>query len=486
MDRRQFLRTVGAAASAMALPRLALGAEARRRRPNFIFVLADDLGWGDLRCYGHRHIRTPNLDRLARQGTLFTQFYVNSAVCSPSRAAFMTGCFPARLRIHGHLARPQQNAARGMPNWLDAAVPAVTRLLQRAGYATAHFGKWHLGSGQGAPDPGAYGIDVHRTLNSNGPGFEQQSDPYFRAKSTALFVDEAIKFIEANRDKPFYINLWTLIPHATLHPTEEQMKPYRRFAPGRNVPYKGAMQIYYATVANLDQEVGRLMKKLDELGLADNTVVFFSSDNGPEDIHIRNASHSGVGSPGPFRGRKRSLYEGGVRVPFIVRWPKGVPSGRVDDTSVLAGVDFLPTVCRLAGVELPKGFRPDGEDVSDILRGKPRPRTKPILWEWRFGIFGYAYHRSPMLAIRDGDWKLLMNPDRSRVELYNIPQDRLELNNLAERYPGVVERLSQRVLAWQKTLPKGPVSSAAGRSDYRWPRPAKQGTSAAYEKRKGK
>ncbi len=459
-----------AGSSSLIQAALAQSERSSGNRPNFIFILTDDLGWGDLGCYGHRSLKTPRLDRLAEQGTLYTQFYVSSAVCSPSRAAFMTSHFPARHRIHGHLASPQQNEARGMPNHLDARVPTVTRLFQDAGYATAHFGKWHLGSGEGAPDPGAYGIGDHRTVNSNGPDWEDRDDPYFRARSTRLFVDETIRFTEANRDRPFYVNLWTLLPHALLHPTDEQMAPYRRFGPGGKFPYKGAMQIYYASVSDIDEQVGRLMAKLDELGLADNTVVVFSSDNGPEDIHIRNASHSGVGTPGPFRGRKRSIYEGGVRMPLIVRWPGHIPAGRIDDSTVVGAVDFLPTVCSMAGLELPGGLDPDGEDMSAALLGKPGERTKPLMWEWRFNITGHMLNRSPMLAIRDGKWKLLMNPDRSRVELYDIPKDPSELNNLAKKHRDVVKRLSKQVLSWQATLPEGPVLPNAGANAYPWPR----------------
>ena len=186
------------------------------------------------------------------------------------------------------------------------------------------------------------------------------------------------------------------------------MSPYRRFAPGNNLPYKGAKQIYYASVTDMDTQIGRLLKRLDELGLADNTIVIFSSDNGPEDIHIRNAVHSGIGSPGPFRGRKRSLYEGGVRMPFIVRWPGHTPAERVDDESVLTAVDFLPTICGVAGVTTPNRYIPDGEDVSDILQGNSRTRSNAIMWEWRLPVQGYIIHRSPMLAIRDGEWKLVM------------------------------------------------------------------------------
>jgi arylsulfatase A-like enzyme len=291
-----------------------------------------------LGSYGHTQVKTPHLDRLAMQGTLFTQFYVNGSVCSPSRTAFMTSHFPARHAMHGHLDTPEQNQARGMPSWIDPAVPTVTRLLSEAGYTTAHFGKWHLGSGPGAPDLGAYGIDDYGMMDANGRAWDASS-PFFRAQSTAALMDETIRFIRSHRDKPFYVNVWTLVPHAILNPTEEQMQPYKRLSPGGpKFPHKSAAQIYYASVTDLDTQVG---------------------------------------SAGPFRGRKRSLYEGGVRVPGIIRWPGKVPAGRVDDQSVFSGVDWLPTVCKLAGVSLPPDLKPDGEDMSDVLWGHPRPCVNP-------------------------------------------------------------------------------------------------------------
>ncbi|MBP7933567.1 MAG: sulfatase-like hydrolase/transferase [Phycisphaerae bacterium] len=437
-------------------------------RPNVLFILADDLGWGDLSCYGHRQLKTPWLDRLATQGMLFTQFYVNGSVCSPSRCAFMTGQYPARHRIHGHFASHELNARRGMSNWLDPEVPNVAALFKTAGYATAHFGKWHLGAGLGAPDPTAYGFDQARTMVSVNPGWSEPPDQFW-PKSTRLLVDETLRFIRANKDRPFYVNLWTLLPHATLNPTEEQMRPYNHLNPGSGIRHKGAEAIYYASVGDLDEQIGRLLEGLEELGLADETLVIFSSDNGPEDIHIVNAGHSGVGSAGPFRGRKRSLYEGGIRVPFIVRWPSHVPAGRVEDRSVVAGVDFLPTMCSLAGIQPPASHPLDGEDMSDVLLGSARPRRTPLMWEWRFNIPGEPFHRSPMLAIRESDWKLLTNPDRSRTELYDIPSDPTQLNNLAERRQDLVEQLAAKVLAWHRSLPEGPIEASAGRDNYPWP-----------------
>lgn len=461
------------------LSSLAALAPAPLARPNIVFVLADDLGWGDLSCYGNRRCSTPNLDRLASQGVLFTNFYVNGSVCSPSRTAFTTGQYPARHRVHGHFAAPELNARRGMPNFLDPRVPTLAASLKRAGYSTAHFGKWHLGNGPGAPMPDAYGFDVHASVNSNETRWAAE-DAGFRARSTAWIVDNALDFIAKQKDHPFYTQLWTLLPHAPLAPTEEQMAPFSKLQPGPHVPHKGAWQIYNASLKNLDDELGRFFRRLEELGQAGNTLVLFSSDNGPEDIHIQNAAHSGVGSPGPFRGRKRSLYEGGVRLPLIARWPNRIPAGRVDSSSVLSAVDFAPTLTRLALADpLPN---PDGEDVTSPLLGQPATGRQDLFWEWRFQIAGYYQNRSPILSIRSGDHKLLMNPDRSRVELYDIPRDPGEAQNLAPQQPKIVEALSKKVLAWQKTLPAGPFDPGAGSLDYPWPKadtlsPSLQGAS---------
>lgn len=431
-------------------------------KPNVIFILADDLGWGDLGCYGHNQIKTPNLDRLASQGTLFTQFYVNGSVCSPSRCAFFTGQYPARHRIHGHYATPQMNEQRGMSQFLDPQVPNVASRLKAAGYTTAHVGKWHLGSNSGGPEPTAYGFDFVGTSEkggANGP----EGDPYFRARSTELFVDESLKFIEANQQRPFYLQLWTLVPHATLNPTAEQMAPYARLrAGGREFPHASAAEIFYASVSDLDRQIGRLIDGLDRLGLADKTLILFSSDNGPEDIHVGNAGHSGIGSAGPFRGRKRSLYEGGIRVPGIVRWTGKVPAGKIDDTSVIAGVDWLPTLMELAGEDSAQSAALDGESVWDILQGKSRERQRPLFWQWRFRIAGEPFHHSPQLAVRDQRWKFYMNPNGSRQELYDMSVDLTQLNNVADKHPDVVARLSQQLLAWSKELPSGPADPGAG------------------------
>ncbi len=442
-------------------------------RPNIIFIFADDWGWGDLGCYGHDRLKTPNLDRLASQGTLFTQFYVCSGVCSPSRTAVMTGQFPARHGVHGHFAAHDLNARRGMPNWLNSDATTYTRLLQQHGYRVGHYGKWHLGHGEGAPEPFAYGIDECRINTGNGPylGFLTNDVGHLRASSSELIVDESIRFIDRNSQSPFMLNVWLNDTHATLDPDEEQLEPYLSHIPmGLEGKHTGANAIYFAAVTNADRHIGRLLDHLDKSGLADNTMVIFSADNGPEDIAIRNSAHSGLGSPGPFRGRKRSLYEGGIRTPFILRWHNGgTPAGIVNNSSPISAVDLLPTFCEAAGCQLPDNRDLDGESMLDVFKGSNRGRETALMWEWRFRIAGHVINRSPILAIRDANWKLLVNPDHSRIELFDIPSDPMELNNLAAEQPEIVDRLAERVANWQTELPEGPFDDGAGTNTYPWP-----------------
>lgn len=448
---------------------------AAERNPNVIFILTDDQGWSDAHFAGHPYVRTPHLDKFASQGTWLRQFYVAATVCSPSRAAFMTSHSPARHFVHGHFSTHDQNAARSMPDWLDPKVPTVASLLKGAGYATGHFGKWHLGSGAGAPEPSAYGFDVSKTVNANGPQLgDEGKDPYFRAKSTALIVDETIAFMKANKERPFYANVWTLLPHAKLNPTPEQLAVYAGLNPSAGDPafgpwmqkylggakdLKSQMQVFCASLTDLDTQLGRLFAALDEMNLTNDTVIFFSSDNGAEDYRIGNASNGGVGNTGPLRARKRSMYEGGIRTFGIVRWPGHVPAGKRDDVSVTGGVDFLPTICKLTGVSVPENLRPDGEDVSDIWLGKPRARKKPLHWEWLFNVQGADY-TPPMLTVRDGDWKLFVNHNGAGAQLFNIPKDIGEERDVAVANPEVVQALTAKALAWAKSLPPSKARDA--------------------------
>lgn len=463
IDRRSFLKNVALTGMALSESLKSLSYERASQLPNFVFICVDDLGWGDLRCYGHPFAITPNLDRLAKEGIRFTQFYVNSPVCSPSRVAFLTGCFPSRFRIWDYLSTSELNAKRGMPDSLDPQVVTLPKLLKKAGYICGHFGKWHMG----IIEAKEYGFDEYRTFA--GGGSNQFKGENFIRYSSRLIVDEAIRFIEAHKNEPFFVNIWFFHPHAPLDPDDEQIKPYanrvdKRLTPNR---YITPAQVYYAVVTEMDRQIGRFLKKLEELDLAKNTVVMFTSDNGPEDIALLEAAHSGVGSPGPFRGRKRSLYEGGIRVPFIVRYPLKTPPNLVDRETVLSGVDLLPTICKLAGISLPDNLQIDGEDMSEAFLGKPKHRTKPLMWEWRFRHFhGHLINKSPCLAIRDGRWKLLMNPDKSRIELYDIHSDPMEVNNLAQIHPEIVKHLAQQLLSWLETLPKEPRHEDAGAISY--------------------
>jgi len=322
---------------------------------------------------------------------------------------------------------------------------------------------------------------VSKTVGSTGaPLGEDAKDPYFRAKSTALIVDETIQFIRAHKDGPFYVNAWTLLPHAPLKPTPEQFKEYHALAPRADDPafgpwmqkylaeakdLAGQMRVFCASLTDLDAQLGRLFAALDEMGLTKETIIFFSSDNGPEDYRISNAANAGVGNAGPLRARKRSMYEGGIRTFGLLRWPGRVPAGRVDETSVTGGVDFLPTVCRLAGVEVPGGVRPDGEDVSDIWLGAARPRARPLHWEWLFNVQGSDDgYMPPMRAVRDGPWKLFVGHDGRGAQLYNVTEDPGEEHDVVGAHPDVAKKLIEEAIAWQRSLPPSQARDQAAAS----------------------
>ncbi|TWU38861.1 Arylsulfatase [Novipirellula aureliae] len=428
-------------------------------QPNIIFVFGDDWGYGDLGCYGNTEVATPNINKLAAEGTLYTQFHVTSGVCSPSRTSVITGHFPARHRVHGHFAGNSVNARRGMPNWLDENLDVyLPRMMQKAGYKTGHFGKWHLGGGGlpngdlSAPEPTAYGYDEARVWNGNGPTWNgdqlwpttryMDSDKLWCESSSRIAVDATIDFLKRHKDSaPMFVNLWLKDPHTPLWPNEQQRDPYKGMDPDK--------ETYYAVLTDSDDHIGRLMDAIKEMGLDENTLVIFSSDNGPAGY----GPSKTAGSTAGLKGRKVDIFQGGVNVPFIVRWPGKVTAGKTDSQSVMSTVDLLPTFCELAGQELPKDYQPDGESIASIFSNTPLKRTKPLFWEWRF-----ANDRKPngwvSAAVRDGDWKLLANRNRDRVELYNITQDRFESNDLADKNPEKVKALLAMWDAWKSQLPQ--------------------------------
>lgn len=446
MNRRRFILAAAVAALSSGVARAREEEpppKPARRPPNIVLLLADDLGYGDLGCYGHPTLQTPHLDGLARDGARFTQFYASSPVCSPTRAAILTGRDPAELRIHHAYFGPASNAARGMPNFLDPRLPNLAQTLADAGYATGHFGKWHLGYGVNAA-PTRYGFGEAKTYS----GAQQPA----HALSSASIVDDTLAFVRAHRDRPFFANAWFQLPHAPLNPTLEQLQRYAHLGP---VDDPTPEQVYHASVSATDDAVGTLLAGLRELGVADDTIVVFTSDNGPETPAIGSASRSAAGSTGGLRGRKRSLYEGGVRVPLLVRAPGRVAPGRVEH-AVSSTADLFPTLATFAGVRIPPRFEVDGLNLAPVWRRtsrRPWPRPEPLLWEFRFTQYGDERDRSPRLAIRDRDWKLLCEPDGSRLELYDLRVDRGETTNLADAHADIAADLRRELLAWHATLP---------------------------------
>ena len=448
------------------IPSLAYGTMDKQEKnmPNIIYFLVDDLGWGDLECYGNLFVKTPHINKMAEEGMLFEQFYVNAPLCSPSRAALITGQFPARNGIHYWMGT-KHNKQYGMPEFLDTSRITIQELFQQAGYSTAHFGKWHLGHHEDAPVSLYEYDEVDFIWGGIGPNHGIRAN---HPQGTEMLVDRSVKFMKncLEKEMPFYINLWLRDVHAALDPSDESLARYKHLMSQRE--FKTGMQIYYAAITEMDFQLGRLIKWIDsQPGLAENTIIVFTSDNGPEDPYIPHCGHHAVGLPGPFRGRKRSLYEGGLRVPFIIKWKGTIPEGLVDNQSVISSVDILPTFCSLSGIKTPENYLFDGEDVSKLFyTGKPHIRKKALYWEWRFDGVGQCLNRSPMLAIRDGKWKLLMNPDKSRVELYNIPEQPMELHSVAYKHPRIVKKLCKKVLNWQNELPKGPVTDKPGSDEY--------------------
>lgn len=446
-----------AALAACSIAILPARADDPPRRPNVVFVLADDLGPGDVGCFGGRLAETPNLDRMARDGIRFGQYYSAAPICSPSRCGLITGQFPARWRITSYLQTRAGNRACGQADFLDPSAPALPRALKAAGYATAHFGKWHLGGGRDVADPpkfAAYGYDEHAgTWESPEPDPDitatdwiwSDKDKVKRWERTGFYVDKTLDFLARHRGRPCFVNVWLDDPHTPWVPNAEA---------GKGASTRANLK---AVMEENDRQIGRLRAGLRALGIERETLLIFASDNGPM------PTLAGARSAG-LRGCKLSLYEGGIRLPFLAAWPGTVPAGATDETTILAAVDLFPTLCKLAGASLPSGMEPDGEDRSDALLGRPAPeRARPLFWEYGRNNKAFAYpnaqngarpgDRSPKLAIRDGRWKLLVNDDGQGAELYDLATDRAEANNRAASEPDRAARLTRRVLDWRESLP---------------------------------
>jgi arylsulfatase A len=415
-----------------------------KRHPNFLVILADDLGWGDLACFGHPVVKTPHLDRLASQGIKLTSCYSAGANCSPSRAGLMTGRTPYRVGIHHQI--PMLS-----PVHLRSSEITIARLLSDAGYATCHAGKWHLNGMfnlPGQPQPSDHGFAHWFSTQNN--SLPNHLNPYNFVRdripvgpqsgyASQLVADEAIRWLRDGRkaQAPFFL-------YVCFHEPHEPIRSAPEFEVLYNFPDDPSRVAHHANISQMDHACGRLLTTLDELGVADDTVVWFTSDNGPERTKWHN-----TGSTGGLREYKGNVYEGGIRVPGIVRWPRHAAPGSTSDTPV-CGTDFLPTAAAIAGVEAPADRTLDGMNIAPLLEGKPLARTRPLYWQ-----FNYAHSR-PCLALRDGDWKVIatldQRPPRSvditeesnyalkhaepaEFELYNLRDDIGETTNLAEREP---------------------------------------------------
>jgi len=410
--------------------------------PNIVFILADDVGYGEIGCYGQREIQTPHIDRLAAEGVRFTQFYAGSTVCAPSRSVLMTG-------LHNGHGRVRDNLPHGVHLTADDLTAA--EILRRQGYRTGAMGKWSLGQHDDAGAPWRQGFEeffgyvdqdhahsYHTDFlwdNDRRIELAANRDDRRQVYVPHLLLDRALEFLDRARSdrRPFFLYYPTNLPHKSEHsPRSPDAFIVPSDRPYTNRDWPQVEKNYAAMVTLIDEQVGRMLDRLRTLGLENNTLVIFSSDNGPYGGSIHRTEF--FQGAGPLRGLKRDMYEGGIRVPTIARWPGVIAPGRVDDT-VAGFVDFLPTVAELAGAEIPAGL--DGVSFAPVLRGQPR-RQVPEYYYWDYGHVRAKFRQ----ALRAGDWKAVRNGRKSPLELYDLSTDLAEVHDVAARHPDVVARLT--------------------------------------------
>ena len=439
MNRRGFLKALGLGAASLAVPSCTAGpvtpaATKLQKKPNIVFILIDDMGWPDVACYGSKFHETPNIDRLASQGMKFTDAYAACPVCSPTRASIMAGQYPARVGITdfipGHW-RPYEKLV--VPeNRLQLPLESVTigEVLKEQGYSTCYIGKWHLG-GQGySPDKQGFDKVVLGVKNEND-------------KQVSGFTDQAIKFIQEKKQEPFFLYLSHHSVHIKLEAPEELVNKYKnkpKPATGVNNP------TYAAMVEHLDTNIGRILKMLDDLGLAERTIVIFFSDNGG--LREAYGGYTGkrqiVSTNAPLRDEKGTLYEGGVREPLIVRWPGVVKAGTTCSVPVTS-VDFYPTFLEIAGSNSKQAL--DGENILPLLKQTGMLERDAIYWH-----YPHYHHSKPAGAIREGDYKLIEFFEDGQLELYNLKRDIGEKENLAAKMPEKAAELQGKLAAWRKSV----------------------------------
>jgi len=442
-SRRTFLYRAGLAAAACPLAQAF--AQPAARPPNIVFILIDDLGWADLGCYGNRFHETPNIDRLAQQGVRFTDAYAAAPVCSPTRASIVSGQYPARVGVTDFIAghnRPWAKLinVRNRQQYLPLESLTVAEALQQGGYATGMFGKWHLGGREHFPEKQGF----EDFLVSNGrhsnfttwPPKDYPEDAYL----SEVLTDRAEQFMETHRGRPFFLYLSHYAVHIPLDARAELVAKYE----AKPKPDDGIHNATYAAmVEHVDRSVGRIMDKLKALGLEENTLMVFFSDNGGLRQRFDGKGPL-VTSNAPLRDEKGSLYEGGIREPLIVRWPGVVEPGGTCAEPV-SSVDFYPTFLEVAGLDAPEGHMLDGASIAPLLRGAPSLERDALYWH-----YPHYHHTTPAGAIRQGNWKLIEYFEDGRLELYNLAEDLGEKNDRAREMPEKADAMRARLEGWRE------------------------------------
>lgn len=474
-------------------------------RPNIVFILADDLGYGELGCYGQKKIRTPNIDRLAAEGMKFTQHYTGAPVCAPARCTLLTGQNLAHAEIRGN--KDSGNGRIFPGQWpITDGIETIAETLKRVGYTAGAFGKWGLGPSNTSGSPMKQGFDRYfgyncqRNAHSFYPLFLDSNEREQRINTGVIYgkqqkpdgeviaadyrlanyapdliLAEALKFIDKNKKKPFFLYLPFVEPHVAMHPPQEWIDRYPKEWDNEKGPYRGQngylphprpRAAYAAMISDLDEHVGSVMAKLKEHGLSENTLIVFTSDNGPTHGSRDPRFHTGgvdaefFNSSAGLKGWKGSVDEGGIRIPCVVKWPGKVTAGSITDAPSYFP-DWFPTLASIAKADLPKGQHLDGANLVDVLKGQPNvSRDNLMIWDFH----GYG----GLLAIRDGKWKAvrrnLLKKKPSDWELYNLDNDEAEAHDLAAQHLDIVNKLEARYLETRLAEPDFPSPLYDGKS----------------------
>jgi arylsulfatase A len=468
LSRRNFLKYTAWFTAEVALATgLRAGTKESSPRPNSVFILADDLGWADLRCYGSDLHETPNIDKLARQGMRFTDAYAAAPVCSPTRASIMTGKYPARLHMttwYEASANPPLNR-KLIPPVTQGNMPleqvTIAEVLKAAGYFTAHVGKWHLGDARHYPQTQGFDVNIGGTLwgapatyfypysGSQRYGGEYRYVPHLEFGTegeylTDRLTDEALHIIDKVKDKSFYLNLCYHTVHTPIEGKPELVEYFKKKV---RPDMHHQNYEYAAMVHSLDENVGRVLDKIDDLGLAERTIVFFFSDNGG---YINEFNRKVVTNNYPLRSGKGSLYEGGIREPLIVRWP-GVTQPASVCAEPVCSIDFYPTFLDMTGLagDPKHNSDMDGISLAPLLKNPAGKLNRQALY-WHYPH--YYPTTTPVGAIRQGKWKLMEYFEDNHIELYDLSNDISERNNLAEKMPEKAEQLRKSLSAWRKAV----------------------------------